>query len=106
MLNYKNTQSNFFEGYEKKDGLKKFHLMIPVELCIYAIRTKFIRPFQLYIFLKAISSGKIKLSALELKEIAKQFGLKSERAITNNLKLLKSIVMIFSNLKVSLIQIF
>ena len=70
--------------------LSNSYQLIPIELIIYSYRNKFIRPFQLYVFLKAISSGKIRLTKSDISHIAGLFGLKSARAITNNLKLLIS----------------
>ena len=61
---------------------------IPVELCEYAICDKFIRPFQVYIVLKTFKSSKVKLGEAELKYIADTIGLKSNKAVKNNLKLL------------------
>jgi SOS-response transcriptional repressor LexA len=64
------------------------YALIPIDLCYYAISKKFDRPFQLYIYLKYKCSGKIKLSNADFKNIAKDLGLKSEKTITNNLKIL------------------
>lgn len=64
------------------------YLYIPVEMCALAIRNKFIRPFQLYVYLKSTCSGKTKINRVELKTIATTLGLKSVRTVKNNLKLL------------------
>lgn len=63
-------------------------MLIPVEMCFYAISNKFIRPFQLYIYLKSICSGKIIIQQADFKKIAEALNLKSERTIKNNLKIL------------------
>jgi hypothetical protein len=64
------------------------YLFIPVEMCSWAIRNKFIRPFQLYIHLKGSCSGKRKISKDDFKRIATDLSLKSYKSVENNLKLL------------------
>ena len=62
------------------------YINIPVELCEYVIRNNFYRPMQLYIYLNTHCSGKMKISSNDLIEIGKAIGLKSARAVTNNLQ--------------------
>lgn len=64
------------------------YLIIPVEMCQYAIREKLVRPFQLYVWLNVSCSGKMKIVKRDLKPIAEALGLKSGKSIQNNLKLL------------------
>lgn len=53
------------------------HMLIPVEMCRYAISNKFIRPLQLYVYLKTQHVGCFKLDVCFLKKIADDIGLKS-----------------------------
>lgn len=64
------------------------HTFIPTQLCQFAFVNKFIRPFQLYIYLKSVGSGKIKITDDIKIEIGKEIGLGSKRAVSNNLHLL------------------
>ena len=64
-------------------------MIIPIEMCFYALSKKFVSPFQLYLYLKVHSSGKIKLDSPKLGEIARDLGFKSVKTIRNNLKKLK-----------------
>jgi Mn-dependent DtxR family transcriptional regulator len=61
------------------------YLYLPVDLCSWAITNKFVPPFQLYVHLKGRCSGKMKINREELKTIAKELSLKSEKTVQNNL---------------------
>lgn len=75
-------------GTLKQKLSKTGYVNIPVELCEYAIRNNFYRPMQLYIYLNANCSGKLKISNDELPNIGKAIGLNSARAVKNNLNIL------------------
>lgn len=64
------------------------HIYVPNELCEFVLKNKFVRPMQLYIHLKGKASGMIKLTDEIKGIIGKEIGLKSKRAVSNNLKLL------------------
>ncbi len=64
------------------------YIFVPVEICQWAIKNKFIRPFQVYVELKMMCNGCMRLENTELRFIAKSLGLKSIRAIRNNIKIL------------------
>ena len=66
----------------------KFSTCIPIELCAFAFRKKFVRPVQLYVLLKSICDGTIKLSKPYKKAIAKKIGFKTIKSVNNNIKLL------------------
>ncbi len=72
-----------------RNTLKDRYILIPVEMCSFALSQKFIRPCQLYIYLKSKCSGKIILHKKDLKLIAETLGLSSGRTIQNNLKILR-----------------
>ena len=65
------------------------YMIIPIEMCFYALTEKFVCPFQLYLYLKVHSSGKIKLDTQKFREIAIDLGFKSVKTMRNNLKALK-----------------
>ena len=69
----------------------KGYLKIPVEMCFYALKNRIVRPFQLYIYLKIVCNGKMKISKKDKKDIAYALGLKSDRSISNNLKILSDL---------------
>jgi len=48
----------------------KGYLNIPVEMCFYALKNKIFRPFQVYIYLKILCSGKMQIGKFELRKIA------------------------------------
>lgn len=64
------------------------YMLIPIEMCKYAITNKFIRPLQLYIYLKTQHVGCFKLELCCLKKIANDIGLKSVKTVKTNLELL------------------
>ena len=66
----------------------RYALNIPVELGSWVLETHFYRPMQLYICLKHQCSGKIKFEEGDLKRVAEEIGLTTERAVRNNLKIL------------------
>lgn len=67
------------------------HLNVPVELIQWAFRNRKVRPLQLYLYLKFFCSGITKLSEKDLQDIGLAIGLKSTRAIKNNLRILKAL---------------
>ncbi len=71
-------------------GVKKYsrYIFVPIGLASVALSEKLFRPFQLYVFLKTKCSGKLRIDNRLLKEIGSNLGLKSERAVKNNLKIL------------------
>jgi hypothetical protein len=64
------------------------YLLIPVEICNFAITNKCIKPLQLYIYLKSISSGKLFFTKQGQAKCAKALGYKSVKSVTYNLNLL------------------
>lgn len=64
------------------------YLLIPVEICNFAITNKCIKPLQLYIYLKSISSGKFRFTKQDQVKCAKALGYKSVKSVANNLNLL------------------
>jgi len=64
------------------------YVFIPVEMCSWAFKNRFVRPFQVYIYLKAHCNGKMKINKVDLYDIAQELELKSGRAIKNNIDLL------------------
>ena len=66
-------------------------LMISANLCQYILQYKLCSPFRLYIYLKATSSGKRKISGEDASYIAEALGFKSARAVRNNIKILLGI---------------
>ncbi|MES1225748.1 MAG: hypothetical protein ABUT20_60280 [Bacteroidota bacterium] len=73
--------------------------LIPVQLSNYVLRTKFIRPFQVYLYLKSICSGKIKKEKIDFNQLAKKLNLKSEKRIQNSINLLLKVNWIGYNVK-------
>lgn len=69
--------------------IKHTNMLIPVEICFYAARNRFIRPFQLFIFLKSICHGKLELNNKEFQMIATALELKSGKTIKYNIEKLK-----------------
>ncbi len=63
-------------------------LYIPLELCEYAIRNNLYRSLQLYIYLKSICCGKLKIRPSDYEQIGTAIGLTSGKAVKNNLKIL------------------
>jgi len=63
-------------------------VLIPVELCEYVLMHKLSKPFQLYMLLKSICYGQMKIDKQFHKLLAARLGLKSEKTIKNNLKIL------------------
>ena len=61
-------------------------LLLPVQLCEYVLKHKLAKPFQLYILLKSVSDGKIKIPKSQYPEIASWLNRKSGKTVNNNLK--------------------
>jgi hypothetical protein len=86
-----NTTKNHFRNNSHpniKDNNSSY-MIIPVELCFYTLRNKLIRPCQLYVYLKSVCRGQLRLQKEDINNISKILGLKSSRAIVNNLKILQ-----------------
>ena len=73
--------------------------LIPVELCDHVIRHKLAKPFQLYMLLKSISSGKLKIDDALHKVLADTLGRKSVKTIHKNLSILLQLNFIGHNPK-------
>lgn len=56
-------------------------LVIPTEMCLYALKNRFVRQFQVYVYLKSLCSGKIILGKKDLERIAIDLGLKSIKTV-------------------------
>lgn len=63
--------------------------LIPIEMCFEALKSKKTRALQVYIWLKMHCSGKIKITPVVLKEMQKEFGLKSTKRLKANITLLE-----------------
>lgn len=61
-------------------------ISIPVELCEWVLKNKFVKPFQLFILLKSLCDGKIQIPKSQYPEIAGLLGRKSGKTVNNNLK--------------------
>lgn len=64
----------------------KYEIKIPIELCFYVLRQKLLPAFKVYILLKMISSGKLKLDAWVKKCFSELCGYKTIRSLNNQLK--------------------
>ena len=56
-------------------------LLVPIDLCFYAVQNRCIRMVQVYVHLKSISSGKVRLDNSELKKIVKELGIRSTKTL-------------------------
>ncbi len=68
----------------------KPYLVIPITLSKFVAEHRFYTPFQVYLFLKAYTPGKAKLSRKDLFYIAEALGFKTEKTIKTNLKKLQN----------------
>jgi len=60
-------------------------IIIPIEICAYALTKKEVRALQVFIYLKLKCSGKIKINQQFLKNIAIELGLKSIKPIKTSI---------------------
>lgn len=65
------------------------YLLIPVEMCDYALRNKCVREVQLYVYLKSICDGRLLLAKGEFKLVSEDLGLKSVKTIRRHLNALQ-----------------
>jgi hypothetical protein len=70
---------------------KNKELKIPVELCFYVVREKMIPEFKVYILLKMLCSGKIRLDGLLKERLSAFCGYKSVKSFNNKLYTLRQI---------------
>lgn len=83
---------------ERTETLKEFKKLskveptyyIPVDLCVFSLKNKLIRSFQLYILLKSTCSGKRIITQDDRKNFANELDLKTTRTINNHFKKLQS----------------
>ena len=61
-------------------------VLIPVQLCEHVLKHKLNKPFQLYILLKSLCDGKMKIPKSEYPVLAAMLNRKSGKTINNNLK--------------------
>lgn len=66
-------------------------LLIPIDLCSFVAANGFYKTFELYIYLKCQSSGKIRLTSDKLNELKDINGWKDSRTIQKHLKKLKKL---------------
>ncbi|NLO00785.1 MAG: hypothetical protein GX126_00505 [Bacteroidales bacterium] len=66
-------------------------MKLPVELCIYALQNKLLKPFRLYILLLSATQGNIAITEKDMEAIALALNYKSQKSINNNLKKLISL---------------
>lgn len=64
---------------------------IPVQICEHVVINKIAKPFQLYVTLKSMCSGKMLIDDNTLQEIADKLDYKAVRSVTNNLKKLMAL---------------
>lgn len=69
-------------------GQFKGYINIPVEMCYYVLKNNKFRPFQIYIYLNCIYSGKVRITKQLKLSVGQKLGLKSIRVISNNLNIL------------------
>ncbi|MES2620343.1 MAG: hypothetical protein V4615_05775 [Bacteroidota bacterium] len=74
-------------------------ILLPVQLCEQVLKRKIVRPFQLYLLLKSLCSGKMRIHKSEYPALAEILGRKSGRTISNNLKTLIQMNFIGNNPK-------
>ncbi len=72
--------------HERIGDKRKTEIKIPVDLCFLVIRKKMIPAFKVFILLKMISSGKIKLTFWGKQVLADFCGYKTVRSLNNQLK--------------------
>ena len=61
---------------------------LPIDICDFAISNKYFSPLRLYLYLKWVSDGQLKLPPEIRKHIAQKLNC-NERTVRNNLKILK-----------------
>ena len=64
------------------------YLKVPLDLCIYAFTENKLKPFRLFIFLTSATQGNIILTGKDLAAIRQALKIKSNKTISNNLKIL------------------
>lgn len=69
-----------------KNKAPKSYLVIPITLSKFVAESRFYAPFKVYLYLKAHTSGKVKLNRKDLFVIAEALGYKSDKTIKNNIK--------------------
>ena len=60
-------------------------IIIPIEMCHYALYNNKVRALQIFVWLKMKSSGKIKITKQVLEDMANDLGLKSIKTIKSNI---------------------
>ena len=66
--------------------MKNKTVLLPVQLCEHVLKHKLAKPFQLYILLKSLCDGKIKIPKSQYPVIAGLLNRKSGKTVNNNLK--------------------
>jgi len=66
-------------------SLKRDHLNIPIEIIEYVFNRKLRKHFRLFLYLKSISSGKIRSNSIAFRQARKILGIQDKRTIDKNI---------------------